>query len=206
MISKARHIQRAINRISAAFPDGEPSIEIAIAELRRAAKRSKLVASDRDDWGTPREVIAIVESLGKIALDAAAAKGNAKANKFYTTKGELRSWSSNGIAWCNPPFSMKLPFAKKYAEQSDKGVKCVLLLGGTESTAASKLAYDSSAGILRFAKRIKFKGATTGAPFDVRLYFSRAFPLTEMAKISVTEFDVVFTMEMRSLHTRRISE
>lgn len=179
---------------------GTASMQAAIVALKRAAKRSKLVASDRDDWCTPPEVMAIVKSLGKITLDAAAHDNNAKARRFYTIEGEIQSWRDpRGLTWCNPPSSQKKKFAQKYAEESREQTRCVLLLGGTESTAASRIAYDASAAILRFATRIKFEGATTGAPFDVRLYFSRGFSPEELTKLAETEFDgVSFTMEMRA--------
>lgn len=198
--SRASVIQIAIDRIREQFSEIDEPMRVAIGELVKAANRNKMYAHDRDDWGTPPEAMAIVKSLGKIALDAAAHDNNAKARRFYSIEGEIQSWRDpHGLTWCNPPFSQKKKFAQKYAEESREQTRCVLLLGGTESTAASRIAYDASAAILRFATRIKFEGATTGAPFDVRLYFSRGFSPEELTKLAETEFDgVSFTMEMRA--------
>lgn len=60
-----------------------------------------------DDRGTPWEVFApISERFGGFTLDAAAAKHNAKCERFFTRAddGLARSWAGEKV-WCNPPYS-----------------------------------------------------------------------------------------------------
>lgn len=175
MISKAKHIQRAIGRISAAFPEGEEDIEVALTELRRAAKRAKLTATGKDDWGTPREIIDAINAVAPITLDCAASPTNAVCANYYTADGEKLSWATDGIAWCNPPFSRgnKLKFARKFAEERGLDTACALLLGGDESNAAARIAYDAASYYVWFDRRLKYEGATGAAPFQTRVYFSR---------------------------------
>lgn len=71
---------------------------------QQTAKRG--ARDDVDDRGTDPEFMKTLEKrFGKFTLDAAAAKHNRKAQRYYTREddGLTKEWS--GRVWCNPPYS-----------------------------------------------------------------------------------------------------
>lgn len=77
--------------------------------------------SSRQDYGTPRDFIAAVERrFGKLHVDLAATKANAKAPRFVTPEEDSFSlqWHDefrNKRCWLNPPFGNIAPWAAKCA-------------------------------------------------------------------------------------------
>lgn len=85
---------------------------------------------ERDDWSSPRALIARLEKeFGKFDLDVCASKKNKVCAKFFdkATNGLEQDWSGSFV-WCNPPYSQKNEFIEKAHREAQKGTKIVLLM------------------------------------------------------------------------------
>jgi len=84
---------------------------------------------ERDDWATPRSLIARLErELGKFDLDVCASNKNRVCERFFDTdkNGLQQNWDGS-LIWCNPPYSQKNEFIEKAHYEAQKGAKIVLL-------------------------------------------------------------------------------
>lgn len=69
-----------------------------------------------DEWRTPKWLREIVCTHWAPTHDLAATEDNAIARKFYTQEQSfLRARTWDGVAWCNPPFSMAADFFEAIA-------------------------------------------------------------------------------------------
>lgn len=144
--------------------------------------------SGKDDWETPDELIRQLEDeFGTFMYDPAASEENAKTVVFSTPKGTFAgdvrmnkdngletNWATYGpLVWCNPPYSQWQKWVKKaFLERSNGATTVMLLPARTDTVAFHSYIWDSylhqpMQGVeIRFVRgRIRFKGATSGAPF-----------------------------------------
>lgn len=87
-------------------------------------------SEDRDDWATPRSLIARLEKeFGNFDLDVCASDKNRVCEKFFdkATNGLEQDWNGSQV-WCNPPYSQKNEFIEKAHIEAQKGTKIVLLM------------------------------------------------------------------------------
>lgn len=142
-----------------------------IAKQLMTSARTK---TGSDTWSTPRWLFERIQQELEITfdLDAAASDENALCAMYFTESpsgGALAKnarWIADHV-WCNPPYSMLKQFIRKAeVELMDKHCESVtfLILARTDTVAfheASKLA----SAIYFLKGRVKFVGATSGAPF-----------------------------------------
>src|SRR5512133_3562881 len=85
----------------------------------------------RQDYGTPRELIAAVEArFNRLDMDLAASPSNAKAPMHYSQADDslAQDWTClHGNLWLNPPFADLEPWARKCAESAGEGRRIFLL-------------------------------------------------------------------------------
>lgn len=84
---------------------------------------------ERDDWATPRSLIARLErEFGRFELDVCASEKNRVCERFFGKDQNAleQSWDGSFI-WCNPPYSQKSEFIEKAHYEAQKGAKIVLL-------------------------------------------------------------------------------
>lgn len=92
--------------------------------------------SSSDIW-TPWEFIhAVIKRFGGLAVDLAGSEINRKASRVITA--EMNSlkydWTkelNGGLGWDNPPFGNITPWARKHAEERQRGAKTLLLVPGS---------------------------------------------------------------------------
>src|SRR5262245_43821674 len=76
----------------------------------------------KQDYETPREFIEAVEKRwGKLDIDLAANRTNAKADSYFTPEQDSlkQIWSTlSGNLWLNPPFGRIAPWVAKCADAS----------------------------------------------------------------------------------------
>src|SRR3990167_4253176 len=142
------------------------------------------LSTGKDDWETPDELFARLDSDFHFILDAAANELNHKCRRWFGLSGEVEDaltaqWPLEyGIIWLNPPYSRGLQ-AKFVHKDWSEHVRCkmenkpygkvVCLLPSRTDT---KLFHEV---ILPYAKveflrgRLRFKGATSCAPFPSML-------------------------------------
>jgi site-specific DNA-methyltransferase (adenine-specific) len=134
--------------------------------------KSEVVFSRQsDEWETPQALFDLLDKEFHFTLDAAATKDNSKCGPRYADKigGSLTiNWaqhSQGGAIWLNPPYSKIKDFIKKAYEESLKGSTVVCLIPSRTDTRYWH-DYVMKAAEIRFIKgRLKFGGATNGAPF-----------------------------------------
>jgi phage N-6-adenine-methyltransferase len=139
-------------------------------------------SSTRDDWRTPPELFAQLDAEFNFYADVAATAENALLELWLgdTPQGGalVEDWSFNLPAskcYCNPPYSrgLQAKFIAKAAAERARGVTTVMLIPArTDTKAFHRFIWDAERhqpreGVeVRFLPgRIKFVGATHGAPF-----------------------------------------
>ncbi|MEG3069453.1 MAG: DNA N-6-adenine-methyltransferase [Candidatus Syntrophopropionicum ammoniitolerans] len=64
--------------------------------------------NSRDDWETPDNLFANLNTAFKFQVDVCATADNYKCEHYYSEEqnGLEQDWSEySGVAWCNPPYS-----------------------------------------------------------------------------------------------------
>lgn len=141
-----------------------------------------LMSTGKDDWETPDELFNLYDSTYHFVLDAAANEVNHKCLEWFGPGGvyedalklDWSGWLSEGNVWLNPPYSrgLQAKFIQHAAAQvawakrtwGQSGSVVCLLPARTDT----KLFHEviQPWGKIHFLKgRVKFKGASQGAPF-----------------------------------------
>lgn len=130
-----------------------------------------------DAWATPQAFFEALDAEFEFEVDAAASRETAKCRVWYGGALDaltIRSWSSRPCSiFCNPPYSRCREFIAKAAAEARKGCTVVCLVPSrTDTRWFHDHVWDASQdrarpGVeIRFIKgRLKFGGATAGAPF-----------------------------------------
>jgi phage N-6-adenine-methyltransferase len=132
-------------------------------------------SSKKMDWETPDNLFAYWNKKYQFTLDVCATKHNTKCRKFFSERenGLKQKWRGN--CWMNPPYGRELKlWIQKAHRQSMTGKCCVVCLipARTDTKMFHDYIWDKEANApypgveVHFLKgRVKFKGATAGAPF-----------------------------------------
>jgi phage N-6-adenine-methyltransferase len=128
-------------------------------------------SSERQDWGTPQAFFdQMNEAHGPFNLDVCASALNHKTPKYFTEQdnGLSQRWLVNdkpSTAWMNPPYGRQIGLwvAKAYRESRDGSKVCCLLPARTDTRWFHDYAMYACVDFIR--GRLKFEGASHGAPF-----------------------------------------
>lgn len=118
------------------------------------------------EWPTPQELFDNLNAEFQFTLDPCATPQNAKCARYFTEQddGLAQDWGHERV-FMNPPYGRVLTlWMKKAYESALKGALVVCLVPARTDT---KWFHNYAlAGEIRFIKgRLKFGGATSGAPF-----------------------------------------
>jgi site-specific DNA-methyltransferase (adenine-specific) len=132
-------------------------------------------SSASDEWATPAEFFAQLQSEFAFTLDPCATRTNAKAERYFTraTDGLAQAWE--GSVFMNPPYGSAIGkwVAKAYRE-SRRGALIVCLIPARTDTRYWH-DYVMRADELRFVRgRIRFEGGAYSAPFPSVLVIFRS--------------------------------
>lgn len=136
-----------------------------------------------DEWSTPQTLFDALDREFSFYFDAAATAENSKCQGCYfgpdnqaypdALAVDWAGWLPGACVWLNPPYSKCREFIAKAAEEARKGCTVVCLVPSRTDTrwwhehvwCAEK--HQPRQGVqVRFIKgRLKFGGATAGAPF-----------------------------------------
>jgi phage N-6-adenine-methyltransferase len=144
-----------------------PRFRDAYNEIANASKASVHFASATDDWETPQALFDLLDSEFHFTLDVCATKENAKCARYFSKNGLTESWE--GVCWMNPPYGDAIgDWVAKAHESGDAGATVVCLVPARTDT---NWWWDHCRfGEVRFLRgRLRFGGATTGAPFPSAL-------------------------------------
>lgn len=155
----------------------------------RGVNSALMFSKATDEWATPQDTFDALDAEFEFMLDAAATSENAKAAAYITQAGDALavSWlawiyGNDGdprevgltpTVWLNPPYSKCREFIAKAAEEARKGCTVVCLVPSRTDTrwwhehVWDREQHRPRPGVeVRFIKgRLKFGGATAGAPF-----------------------------------------
>ena len=129
-----------------------------------------LYSSARMDWPTPQALFDDLDLEFGFTLDPCASHENAKCPQYYTAEqdGLAQDWRSERV-FCNPPYGREIAkWVKKCAEH--KGLAVMLIPARTDTAWFHDYIYRKPNVEIRFLRgRVKFEGATSGAPFPSML-------------------------------------
>lgn len=133
-------------------------------------------SSKTDDWATPQDFFDQLDEEFHFTLDPCADVQNHKCDQFYTREqnGLSKDWGGN-VVFCNPPYGREIGTWVKYSyEQSKKKDTTVVMLIPSRTDTRWFHSYIYGKAEIRFVKgRLKFGGATTGAPFPSMIVIFR---------------------------------
>lgn len=134
----------------------------------------------KQDYETPDcFMTAISRVFGKPQVDLAASNNNTKCTIFLTEGADslIKNWAEDFIlkqykpllCWLNPPFANIKPWAKKCAEESEKGAKILMLVPASVGSNWFKNYVYEIAHVLFLSPRMKFVGCKNPYPKDLML-------------------------------------
>jgi site-specific DNA-methyltransferase (adenine-specific) len=143
--------------------------------VKGASKRA-LVCTERDNWGTPRDLFARLDAVFHFNLDAAATKENALCDAYITAEQDAlkTSWLAAGCAstrvYCNCPYSRgwKEAFCQRAIAQvyyRNPAFVVMLLPAATSDGFWTKWVTPHAAEIIFIEGRLRFAGAPSCADF-----------------------------------------
>jgi hypothetical protein len=134
-------------------------------------KLAPLMKSDKQDWNTPAEFLALVRKVNDIALDPSTGPHNpCGAVNFYTKDddGLVQDWRNSvacgGLAYCNPEYADMDAWAAKISEEGMRGCEVISLTPARTDTKWFRRMVTADA-MCFWRGRLKFVGATHAAPF-----------------------------------------
>ncbi len=134
-------------------------------------------SSAKETWCTPKYVLEWLKPFGDIDLDPCASiiveKNFALLNYTIEADGLKQSWAGPGLVYVNPPYGRKIKlWTDKAIEEAKLGAEIVLLLPARPDTAWWQRMVKTANAVCFVKGRIKFEGATNGAPFpSAMVYF-----------------------------------
>lgn len=144
-----------------------------------------------DEWSTPQDLFDALHAEFAFVLDAAASRENRKVENYRGPdhlqvehrNGLVFSWGA-GPVWLNPPYSQCRAFIEKAASEAWDGCTTVCLVPSRTDTrwwhscVWDAVTHQPRPGVeVRFLKgRLKFGGASQGAPFPSVVIIFRPVP------------------------------
>ena len=137
-------------------------------ETRKSRLTSGVFSSTTDLWATPQDFFDKLNEEFHFNLDPCATPDNAKCAKFFTKEqdGLQQEWGGYNV-FCNPPYGSEIKkWVRKCYEESRKPDTLVVMLIPARTDTSYFHDYIYHKAELRFVRgRIKFGGASQGAPF-----------------------------------------
>lgn len=149
----------------------------------RARRRSSVhFSSETAEWSTPPDVFDELHAEFGFELDVCATAGNAKCDRYFTQADDGLAQAWRGVCWMNPPYGSGIgAWIRKAHESSLLGATVVCLVPARTDT---RWWQDCcTAGEIRFVRgRLRFGGASTGAPFPSAIVVFRQ-PFRQLAVV-----------------------
>ena len=132
-------------------------------------------SSNREDWATPHDLFATLDTEFSFTLDAAASPENAKCERYFTTDDDGLAQPWTGTVWCNPPYGRGVidKWAQKAIRSTRAGATVVLLVPARTDAIWFQQLVAHAHEVRFIAGRVKFVGATEPAPFPSALVVLR---------------------------------
>lgn len=135
----------------------------------RKSSMAVITSTGKDDWETPKEFYDALDAEFQFTLDVCATSENAKCTRYFTPEddGLQKDWAGE-TAFCNPPYSNRAQdkWVEKCFMESRKPNTTVVALLPARTDTARFHRYILHKAEIRFVRgRIKFVGASAGAPF-----------------------------------------
>lgn len=133
-----------------------------------------------DEHCTPRAFFEYIQKKCKVkfTIDVAASAKNTLCKKYLDKKHSALINNWQGIAWCNPPYSLASEFVERAYQNASNGYATTFLLLAARTDRDWWFSYAKRATAIIYIKgRLKFTGAKAGAPFpSVLLVFKKKWP------------------------------
>ena len=130
--------------------------------------------SNKDDWETPKDLYAVLNTEFNFSLDPCCSKETAKCSSYYTIEDDGLSKDWKGTVFMNPPYGrVIMNWIKKAKEESDKGATVVCLVPARTDTKWWHTYCMKSAEIRLLTKRLTFEGANNKATFPAAIIVFR---------------------------------
>lgn len=131
-----------------------------------------------DEWQTPDSVFVPLDDEFRFQVDVAATLQNAKVRPFFTAQDDAltcdwRVGARGRVCWMNPPYSQCRAFMAKAAAEAARGCTVVALVPARTDTRwwhahvwdTDRHAPRPGVQVRFLPGRVKFSGASAGAPF-----------------------------------------
>ena len=126
------------------------------------------LTSNSNEWATPKDFFAQLDSEFHFDLDPCATPQNAKCARFFTKEdnGLIQNWGGARV-FCNPPYGSEIKqWVRKCAEEGKKSNTLVVMLIPARTDTSYFHDYIYHKAEIRFIRgRLHFNESPQGAPF-----------------------------------------
>lgn len=147
------------------------STTILAAPRTKASVVQWFQASGKTDWETPQKFFEQVDAHFKFKTDVCATSQNAKCFKFFSPQEDGLQQTWTGTCWCNPPYGRGIDrWLNKAWQSAQEGAVVVCLVPANTGTGWwHDHVVDRAAKVYFVRGKVRFVGATQGAPFGSAL-------------------------------------
>lgn len=168
----ADHVARHRARQVAEVPETQFEEYVATAEQPTRAGLLRMgvhYSSQTDEWATPADFYAVVDTEFSPVLDVCALASSAKCERYFTPEDDGLAQEWTGVCWMNPPYGAAIgEWVAKAHRSAQDGATVICLVPARTDTAWW---HDHCThGEVRFLRgRLRFGDAEASAPFPSAL-------------------------------------
>lgn len=152
-----------------------------------------LMSSNNQEWETPQWLFDVLNNEFSFTLDPCATKNNAKCSNYFdmVKDGLVQSWIGHTV-FMNPPYASVSYWMKKAGNECLTGsTRAVCLVPARVDTNwwwDNVVTYGGSVSVAFIKGRIKFVGASSGAPFPSALVIYGYSSISKVSYRHITEY------------------
>ena len=136
------------------------------ADMNRCMTTGLMGESRTIQWGTPKELFDKLDGEFHFTLDVCASDGMQMCERYFNPEmdGLSQEWGGGELCWMNPPYGEDIIKWVRKAAQSP-AITVALLPARTDTRWYQDWVQPYASEIRFIRGRVRFKGASTGAPF-----------------------------------------
>ena len=161
-----RHCKTLIEASTTGRPRLYCSTSCRVLACRKRQRNPAYFMSETVEWSTPPDLFDRLNARFGFTVDVCATPDNAKCERYFTRADDALVQTWDGVCFMNPPYGRDIKYwVAKAHDSAGAGATVVCLLPVRTDTVWWQRFVEPDGEVEFIKGRIRFGGATAGAPF-----------------------------------------